>query len=115
MLLGHSYGGSLPQLPPPSFRSCPCSSSTSLRWAGRSPRPIESRWESLIEAGERELVLREFLGEVGGYREPEIEAMESTPAWELRKQVLHTVPRELRAELGHVLDEQALGGVRRRC
>ena len=53
----------------------------------------------------------EFLGDVGGYSQAEIDAMPGTPAWELRKQVVHTVPRELRAELGYALDSRALAAV----
>lgn len=113
VLLGHSYGGLVAAVAAPELPELPVLLLYEPPMGGAlAPADRIARWESLIEAGERELVLREFLGEVGGYRESEIEAMESTPAWELRKQVLHTVPRELRAELGHVLDQQALGGVR---
>ena len=54
-------------------------------------------------------MVSEFLGEIGGYSDQEIEAFRDTPAWELRKQVAHTVPRELRAELRYELDRDSLG------
>jgi pimeloyl-ACP methyl ester carboxylesterase len=112
VLLGHSYGGllaagaaaELPELPALVLYEPP------MGGVLASAERIDS-WEALIEAGELELVLREFLEEVGGYGRADIDAMAGTPAWELRKQVLHTVPRELRAELGHSPDGDALGRV----
>lgn len=67
------------------------------------------RWESLIAAGDRETPVSEFLHTIGGYTHDEIEQLRQTPAWELRKQVSHTVPRELRAEAGLALDSLNLG------
>ncbi len=56
------------------------------------------RFEARVQAGERDLAVREFMRDVGGYPEAEIAAMEGTPAWPARVQVAHTVTRELRAE-----------------
>jgi pimeloyl-ACP methyl ester carboxylesterase len=63
-----------------------------------------ARWESLIAAGDLDTAVREFLHDVGGYTQEEIEEFAASPVWELRKQVVPTVPRELRAE-----DRYAIG------
>ena len=67
------------------------------------------RWESLIAAGDRETPVTEFLHVVGGYSHEDIEQLRRTPAWELRKQAFHTVPRELRAEAELALESLNLG------
>jgi pimeloyl-ACP methyl ester carboxylesterase len=69
------------------------------------------RWERLISDGDRDAVVREFLGQVGGYDEAAIDEMAGTQLWEARKRVTHTLPRELRAELAHELDREALAVV----
>jgi pimeloyl-ACP methyl ester carboxylesterase len=56
------------------------------------------RFESELEAGERDRVVRDFMRDVGGYSDEDIAAMAVTPAWAKRLAVAHTVPRELRAE-----------------
>jgi pimeloyl-ACP methyl ester carboxylesterase len=65
----------------------------------------------LIEDGDRDPVVREFLHQVGGYDEAAIDEMAGTPLWEARKRVTPTLPRELRAELAHGLDREALAGM----
>ncbi len=67
------------------------------------------RWESLIETGDRELAVREFLESIGGYSPREIEEMKATPAWELRMRAAPTLPRELRAESALRLEQLGLG------
>ncbi len=69
------------------------------------------RWELLVESGESDLMVREFLRDIGGYGEAEIDALAATPMWEARRRVAPSVPRELRAELAHRLDPEALAGV----
>lgn len=69
------------------------------------------RWERLIEDGDRDAVVREFLRQVGGYNEAAIDEMARTQLWDARKRVTPTLPRELRAELAHKLDRDALAGV----
>ena len=65
------------------------------------------RFEALVEAGQRDLAVREFMRDIGGYLDEEIDAMEGTPAWAGRCAVAHTVPRELRAE--HAFSLASLG------
>ncbi len=69
------------------------------------------RWERLTSEGDRDAVVREFLGRIGGYDEPAIDEMARTQLWEARKRVTPTLPRELRAELAHRLDREALAAV----
>jgi pimeloyl-ACP methyl ester carboxylesterase len=57
-----------------------------------------ARFEAHVEAGERDAAIREFMRDVGGYSEADIDAMAGTPAWAVRIAAAHTVPRELRAE-----------------
>ena len=71
---------------------------------------IES-WERLIESGDTDRMVREFLRHVAGYGDAEIDALAATPMWEARRRVAPTVPRELRAELAHRLDPEALGDI----
>lgn len=74
-------------------------------------RETIDRWDRLVGHGDRDRMVREFLHDIGGYRDAEIEALAATPMWEARKRVAPTVPRELRAELAHRLDPQALAGI----
>ena len=48
--------------------------------------------------------MRDFMSDVGGYSDAEIEAMQGTPAWEARLAASPTVPRELRAEGAYAMD-----------
>ncbi len=66
------------------------------------------RWEHLIEAGDRDTVLREFFREIAGYDDEAIGELAAGPVWEARRQIVPTVPRELRAELAHRFDADAL-------
>jgi pimeloyl-ACP methyl ester carboxylesterase len=56
------------------------------------------RFEAHLAAGDREQAMREFMRDVGGYSDADIDAMVGTPAWEARLAAAPTVPRELRAE-----------------
>jgi pimeloyl-ACP methyl ester carboxylesterase len=67
------------------------------------------RLEGLIGAGPRDQAVTEFMRDVGGYSDPEIDAMRGTPAWEARQAAVPTVIRELRAEHGYRLSADALG------
>jgi pimeloyl-ACP methyl ester carboxylesterase len=69
------------------------------------------RWERLIADGDRDRMVREFLRDIGGYGDEEIDMLAATPLWEARKRVAPTVPRELRAELEYRHDAEALGRI----
>jgi pimeloyl-ACP methyl ester carboxylesterase len=69
------------------------------------------RWERMIEAGERDAVVREFYRDIAGYNEDAIDELARGPIWEARKQIVPTVPRELRAALVHRFDPDALAAL----
>ena len=110
-LFGHSYGGlvaagaalrlDLPRL---------ALYEPAMGGGLATPETID-RWERLIEAGERDTVTREFLREIGGYDDDAIGLLESTPLWEARRQIVGTLPRELRAELAHRFGDWPLGSL----
>jgi len=78
---------------------------------GLTTGPTVERWERLIEDGDRDTVLREFFREIAGYDDAAIAEAEGSPVWEARLQIVPTVPRELRAELAHRFDADALGAL----
>jgi pimeloyl-ACP methyl ester carboxylesterase len=109
LLFGHSYGGlvaagSARQLDLPRLALYEPA-------VGRGLTNAETidRWERLIEADERDTVLREFLREIAGYDEAAIDELAGSPVWELRRGIVPTLPRELRAALAHRFDAEALG------
>jgi pimeloyl-ACP methyl ester carboxylesterase len=69
------------------------------------------RFEANVQAGDRDAAVRDFMSDVGGYTDEEIEAMRKTPIWEARKRTAHTVPRELRAEHAVELARLSLHGL----
>jgi pimeloyl-ACP methyl ester carboxylesterase len=66
------------------------------------------RWERLIGEGDRDTVVREFLRDVAGNDDAAIDMLASTPMWEARREVVPTLPRELRAELAHPFDASVI-------
>ncbi|HLM09543.1 MAG TPA: alpha/beta hydrolase [Thermoleophilaceae bacterium] len=108
-LFGHSYGGLVAALTAARLPALPGLVLYEPPMGGvLAKAETIDRWEALIRAGERDLVVREFLADVGGYAPEEIDAMRATPAWTLRLAIVHTVPRELRAELGRRLPADEL-------
>jgi pimeloyl-ACP methyl ester carboxylesterase len=108
LLFGHSYGGLVAagaalQLDLPRLALYEPAMGGGLA----SPETIE-RWERLIDDGERDTVTREFLRDIGGYGDEEVAHLERTPLWEARRQIVPTVPRELRAELVHLFEDSGL-------
>jgi pimeloyl-ACP methyl ester carboxylesterase len=69
------------------------------------------RWERQIAEDDRDTVVREFLREIAGNTEEQIDMLASTPLWEARREVVSTLPRELRAELLHRFDPSVFSGV----
>jgi pimeloyl-ACP methyl ester carboxylesterase len=68
-----------------------------------------ARFEQRVEAGDRDAAVHDFMSEIGGYTEAEIEAMRGTPAWQARLDASPTVPRELRAEHAFGMEALRLG------
>jgi pimeloyl-ACP methyl ester carboxylesterase len=68
-----------------------------------------ARFEQHVESGDRDTAARDFMSEIGGYTDAEIEAMRGTPAWQGRLDASPTVPRELRAEQAFDMDALRLG------
>jgi pimeloyl-ACP methyl ester carboxylesterase len=68
-----------------------------------------ARFERHVRSGDRAAAMREFMSDIGGYTDAEIEAMQGTPAWLARLDASPTVPRELRAERAFGIDGLRLG------
>ena len=66
------------------------------------------RYETQLEGGNRPAAVRDFMRDVGGYTEAEIDALQETPAWVGRLAAAGTVPRELRAERAFALERLEL-------
>jgi pimeloyl-ACP methyl ester carboxylesterase len=109
LLFGHSYGGLVAagaalQLDLPRLALYEPA-------VGRGLTTAETidRWERLIGADERDTVLREFFRDIAGYDEAAIDEQARSPVWELRRRIVPTLPRELRAALAHRFEAEALG------
>jgi pimeloyl-ACP methyl ester carboxylesterase len=112
LLMGHSYGGlvaagaarllDLPRL----------ALYEPAMGGGLAARETIDRWEGLIAEGDRDTVIREFYRDIAGYDEAAIDELARSPIWEARRQIVPTVPRELRAELQHGFDGAALANLR---
>jgi pimeloyl-ACP methyl ester carboxylesterase len=112
VLVGHSYGG-LVAAGAARLLDLPGLALYEPAMGGglATPDTIE-RWERLIAEGERDAVVREFLIEIAAYDEAVIYELERSPIWGLRRQVVATLPRELRAELEHRFDAEAMAELR---
>jgi pimeloyl-ACP methyl ester carboxylesterase len=109
LLIGHSYGGlvaagaavrlGLPRL----------ALYEPAMGGGLTSEDTIDRWERLIQGGERDTVTREFLREIGGYDDADIDRLEQTPLWDERRRIVPTVPRGLRAEQAHRMDDWRFG------
>ena len=109
LLVGHSYGGLVAVGAAGLLEGLPRLALYEPPMGGvLVDRATIDRWERSIEVGERDPVVREFLSQVGGYDDAAIDEMAGTPLWEARRRVTPTLPRELRAELAHGLDREAL-------
>jgi pimeloyl-ACP methyl ester carboxylesterase len=111
LLMGHSYGGlvaagaaQLLDLPRLALYE-------PAMGGGLTTGETIERWERMIEAGDRDGVVREFYREIAGYGEDAIEELARGPVWEARTRIVPTVPRELRAEIAHRFDPDALAAL----
>jgi pimeloyl-ACP methyl ester carboxylesterase len=111
LLMGHSYGGlvaagaaQLLDLPRLALYE-------PAMGGGLTTGETIERWERMIEAGDRDAVVREFYREIAGYGEDAIEELARGPVWEARTRIVPTVPRELRAEIAHRFDPDALAAL----
>ena len=111
LLVGHSYGGlvaagaaQLLDLPRLALYE-------PAMGGGLTTGETIERWERMIEAGDGEAVVREFYRDIAGYGEDAIDELARGPVWEARTRIVPTVPRELRAELAHRFDPDALAAL----
>ncbi len=111
LLMGHSYGGfvaagaaQLLDLPRLALYE-------PLMGGGLTTGATIERWEGMIEAGDRDAVVREFYRDLVGYDEDAIDELARGPVWEARMRIVPTMPRELRAELAHRFDPDALAAL----
>jgi pimeloyl-ACP methyl ester carboxylesterase len=111
-LMGHSYGGLVAAGAALELALLPRLALYEPAMGGVLAEPgTIDHWEALIDAGERERVVREFLRDIAGMDETAIERMVGSAVWEGRLRAAPTVPRELRAEHAHELDREALSGL----
>jgi pimeloyl-ACP methyl ester carboxylesterase len=112
LLVGHSYGGLVAAGAAGLLDGLPRLALYEPAMGGvLADAATIDRWERLIADGDRDQMVHEFLRDIGGYGDEEIDMLAQTPLWEARKRVAPTVPRELRAELEHRHDAEALGRV----
>jgi pimeloyl-ACP methyl ester carboxylesterase len=108
LLFGHSYGGLLAAGAAALLDGLPRLALYEAPMGGvLADEAWTARFEANVESGDRETAISDFMSDVGGYTEAEIEAMRGTPAWQARLAASPTVPRELRAEAAYAMD--ALG------
>jgi pimeloyl-ACP methyl ester carboxylesterase len=111
LLMGHSYGG-LVAAGAAQLLDLPRLALYEPAMGGvLSTREKIERWERMIEEDDRDAVVREFYRDIAGYGEDAIDELARGPVWEARTRIVPTVPRELRAELAHRFDPDALAVV----
>jgi pimeloyl-ACP methyl ester carboxylesterase len=112
LLFGHSYGALVCAGAAPLIDGLPRLVLYEPPMGGVLAEPaVIDRWQDLIASGDRDTVVNEFLADIGGYTPSELEELKASELWELRKQVAHTIPRELRAEGSFELDRDALAAL----
>jgi pimeloyl-ACP methyl ester carboxylesterase len=110
LLFGHSYGALLSTAAAGRLDGIPRLVSYEAPMGGvLADEAWIERFEARLEADERDAAVRDFMHDVGGYSQEEIDAMRGTPAWQGRLEAAPTVPRELRAERALSFDELRLG------
>jgi pimeloyl-ACP methyl ester carboxylesterase len=112
ILFGHSYGALVAAGAAPLIEGLPRLVLYEPPMGGVLAEPaVIDRWEAQVADGEADATVSEFLRDIGGYSEAEIEELRATPVWSLRTSVAPTVARELRAEGAFELDRVALGAI----
>jgi pimeloyl-ACP methyl ester carboxylesterase len=112
LLFGHSYGGLVSAGAAGRLNGLPRLALYEAPMGGvLADEPWIERFETNVAAGHRDRAVREFMRDVGGYSDAEIEAMQGTPAWQARCAAAPTVPRELRAEGAFGIDALRLAGL----
>jgi pimeloyl-ACP methyl ester carboxylesterase len=110
LLFGHSYGGLVAAGAAARLDGLPALVLYEAPMGGvLADEPWTARFEANVEAGDRDTAMRDFMSDVGGYTDAEIEAMQGTPAWQARLAAAPTVPRELRAENAYAMADLRLG------
>jgi pimeloyl-ACP methyl ester carboxylesterase len=99
LLFGHSYGGLVAAGAAARLGGVPRLALYEGPMGGvLADEAWTASFEQRVDAGDRDSAMHDFMTDVGGYTEAEIEAMRGTPAWQGRLDASPTVPRELRAE-----------------
>ena len=110
LLFGHSYGGLVAAGAATRLNALPRLALYEPPMGGvLADEAWTARFEANLQAGERDRAMRDFMSDVGGYTDAEIDAMQGTPAWEARLAAAPTVPRELRAEQAYGMADLRLG------
>lgn len=106
-LLGHSFGGLLALeaalLTDNLDRLVLYEAAVPLPGKRFGPEGSLERIQTLLDAGDKEGVLTLHYSEIGMSPE-EIDQMRSSPAWQERLDLVHTYPREMKAEEEYVFD-----------
>jgi pimeloyl-ACP methyl ester carboxylesterase len=85
LLFGHSYGGLVAAGAAARLDGLPRLALYEAPMGGvLADEAWTARFEAHLEADEREAAMRDFMSDVGGYTDAEIEAMKGTPAWQAR-------------------------------
>ncbi len=109
LLFGHSYGGLVAAGAAGRLDGLPRLALYEAPMGGLlADEPWTARFEANLEADHADQAMRDFMSDVGGYTDAEIDAMQGTPAWRARIAAAPTVPRELHAEHGFPGDDLRL-------
>jgi pimeloyl-ACP methyl ester carboxylesterase len=110
LLFGHSYGGLVAAGAAERLDGLPRLALYEGPMGGvLADEDWTARFEANLEAGRADQGMRDFMSDIGGYSDEEIEAMQDTPAWRARVAAAPTVPRELHAEHRFAIDDLRLG------
>jgi pimeloyl-ACP methyl ester carboxylesterase len=112
LLFGHSYGGLVAAGAAARLEGLPRLALYEGPMGGVLADELwTARFEANLEVGQAEQAMRDFMSDVGGYSDAEIEAMQGTPAWRARIAAAPTVPRELHAEHAFPIEDLRLEGL----